>query len=187
MKSTTNSIASSINPASVAAMGVGVRYEMLPYIISMGISIAASAVVGQGKGADDPGRIKTASFYSLKLILYFSLIIGGLFFVFARPLSSIFLSGEAVDISAMYLRVSPFSRILFYLAIVFEGIFIGMGLTAIPLGLALIIILLRIPLSHIFRSLLWVFMVFPLTDFSIVAFFVIYLKISLERIAKSQS
>lgn len=177
-----NSLASSINPASVAAMGVGVRYEMLPYIISMGISIAAAAVVGQSKGAGEFKKLEEASVFSLKLMLLISVGIGIIFFFLARPLSSLFLKGEAVNIAVMYLRISAFSQIFFSLSIVFEGIFIGMGFTAIPLSLALILIILRIPLSHIFHSLLWIFMLFPLTNMVIVLVFMLFWKFSMKKL-----
>lgn len=177
-----NSVASSINPASVAAMGVGVRYEMLPYIISMGISIAAAAVVGQSKGAGEFEKIKEASVFSLRLMSLISLGIGVIFFFFARPLCSLFLKGEAKNIAIMYLKISAISQIFFSLSIVFEGIFIGMGFTVLPLSVALVIIILRIPLSHTFCSLLWIFVLFPLTNMVIVLVFIMFWKFSIKKL-----
>jgi len=176
-----NSLASSINPFSVAAMGIGVRYETLPYIISMGISIAASAIVGQSKGAENFERLKDSSNFSLKLITYISIVIGTVFFLFSKTLVSPFLQGEAARIASIYLKISAFSQIFFSLSIVFEGIFIGMGLTAFPLGIAVVVILSRIPLALLHRSLLWMFVVFPVSNFVICLIFYGYFRQSLNK------
>ena len=170
-----NALASRIEPLSVAAMGVGVRYETIPYIIAMGISVGASSVVGRCKGAENFKSARKAAEFSLFLALFISLFLGLIFYGFASPLAGFFLKGRARDIAVLYLRISALSQIFFSLTVVFEGIFVGLGKTFPPLAYAIIIVFLRIPLSLLFSSLLWIFVVFPITNLAIAAIFLLYL------------
>ncbi len=178
-----NGLASRIEPASVAAMGVGIRYETIPYIIAMGISVGASAVVGKSRGRRDQEGLRRASLFSLKIMLWVSIALGLVFFALAPQLSALFLRGKAREIAVLYLRISAFSQVFFSLSVVFEGIFVGMGRTFPALALAMLVVLSRVPLSYLFPSLLWIFLIFPLTNFLIdltfLFFYRLYIKASL--------
>ncbi len=166
-----NSIASRIDADAVAAMGVGVRLESLTYIIATGLATAASSFVGQNIGARSYKRANEGAKATLILGFLSASFIGAIFFGLSDFLSGIFLERKALSIGSLYLRINAFSQPLFALSVVFEGIFIGMGRTLLPLFSAVVITLLRIPFAHLFSKFYGVngiFITFPLTNFLMV-------------------
>lgn len=166
-----NSIASRIDTDAVAAMGVGVRFESFTYIIATGLATAASSFVGQNIGAHSFGRAEKGAKTTLLLGFLSASFIGTVFYVLSDFLSGIFLERRALAIGSLYLKINAFSQPLFALSIVFEGIFIGMGRTLLPLFSAVIITLLRVPFAHFFSKFYGVkgiFITFPLTNFIMV-------------------
>ncbi len=176
-----NALASRIEPVSVAAMGVGVRYETIPYIISMGISVGASSVIGRSRGREDKKAMKRAAVFSLRCALLISILIGAVFYSLAPQLSGFFLKGRSREIASLYLKISSLSQIFFSLTIVYEGIFVGLGKTFPPLAFGIGAVLLRIPLAFLHHSLEWIFLLFPLTNFLATAVYWLYLREFLGR------
>ncbi len=162
-----NGLASRLAPHAVAAMGVGVRFESLTYIIATGLATAASSFVGQNFGAGNYERAKKGSLVALQLGIATASFLGVVFYTFSEPLSSIFLSGEALLLGSLYLKINAVSQPLFAISIIYEGIFIGRGRTLLPLLSAVFITGLRVPLAVLLSrafGVAGIFSVFPLTN-----------------------
>lgn len=147
--------ASHFGTAAVAALGIGPRVEGFSWMICVGFSIAASTLVGQSLGENDSKKAKK---YSLKCLLYTTILTGGfmiLFFLFAPYIVSIFSSdNEIIKAGTMYLRIIAISQIFMGVEYIVSGVFSGAGYTFPIMIISIPLTVMRIPLAYLFSIIL---------------------------------
>jgi len=138
--------------AAQAGLGIGHTGEGVAYVLSLGWSAAASALVGQCLGAGDaPGAERVAWRAVLQcavLCLAWALVL----FFLAEDLASVLTlqreAGlEARAHAASYFRIVAFCLVPQAMEIVLDGAFGGAGLTLPPMVISSVFSLLRIPLA----------------------------------------
>lgn len=145
-------LVSGFGTVTIAAFGIGTRILSFAVIPALGLSMATSTIVGQNMGA---GKIKRAE-STVKLSSLFSFvsltIIGILFFIFAEPISDFFMPGEteAIDASAIFIRIMALTFGFIGLQQVLHGAFMGSGNTMITMILSIMTLwVLRFPLAYL--------------------------------------
>jgi putative MATE family efflux protein len=135
--------------AAGAAMGIGNRMESLSYMICHGISLAASAMVGQNLGAGKADRAARSAWYGVGLGIIVTTIVSIIFLTFSRQIPAVFSnSPEVIHIARDYLIILALSQMSMAVEIVLEGSFAGAGDTVPPMLVMLPGHLVRIPLAY---------------------------------------
>jgi putative MATE family efflux protein len=120
--------------AAVAAHTVGLQLESLARMPAFGISVAATAIVGQRLGARDPKGAESAGWTSTVLGLA---LIGGiavLLFTLARPVARLFTDDpQTLALTVRYLRILAVAQPAFLAGVVLTGALRGGGDTGYPL------------------------------------------------------
>jgi putative MATE family efflux protein len=121
-------------PAAVAAHTVGLQVEAFARMPSFGISVGATALVGQRLGADEPDAAERAGWASVEVGMWLMLLISLIIFIAARPVAALF-SGDAaiVELTVQYLRILALAQPLFMIAVVLSGALRGGGDTRFPM------------------------------------------------------
>jgi putative MATE family efflux protein len=111
-----------------AAHNVGLRIMSLSYLPGWGFAVAASALVGQGLGANDPHRARESVYASFRLALGTMLPMGVALYVLAEPILSIFTSDRAViDASISAIHIAAFTQPWMAASFVFMSALRGAG------------------------------------------------------------
>jgi putative MATE family efflux protein len=135
--------------AAGAAMGIGNRMESLSYMLCHGISLAASAMVGQNLGAGKPERAARSAWYAVGLGIVVTTLVSILFLSLSRQIAGVFSNSPAViAIANDYLIILALSQISMAIEIILEGSFAGAGDTVPPMIVMVPGHLLRIPLAY---------------------------------------
>lgn len=135
--------------AAGAAMGIGNRMESLSYMLCHGISLAASAMVGQNLGAGKPERAARSAWYGVGLGFIVTAIVSIIFLTLSRQIASVFSnSPEVIAIANDYLIILALSQMSMAVEIVLEGAFAGAGDTIPPMLVMVPGHLIRIPLAY---------------------------------------
>ena len=122
-----------LGPVSAAAMTIANTVESAFYIPGFGMQTAASTLAGNALGARDQQRMRdlTAMFIRIELVLM--ILSGGTLFLFAPALTGLFsTSQEVILLCVAVLRMMALSEPLFGVALIIEGILLGIGNTKIP-------------------------------------------------------
>ncbi len=123
----------SLGGVATAAHTIANTVESAFYIPGYGMSAAASTLAGNAKGAGDKQRLN--DLVRLLMVLEVSLMIlsGGLLFAFAPTMVGIFSTdSQVIALGATVLRMVAVSEPFFGVAIILEGILLGMGNTIKP-------------------------------------------------------
>ncbi len=135
--------------AAGAAMGIGNRMESFSYMICHGLSLAASAMVGQNLGAKKPERAARSVWQAVVLGIIVTSVVSILFLTLSRQIASVFSDSPAViDIAKDYLVILALSQMTMAVEIILEGSFAGAGDTVPPMLVMIPGHLLRIPLAY---------------------------------------
>lgn len=127
------SMINSLGEVSTAAHTVANTVESLFYIPGYGMQAAAATLAGNAVGEGNYEKLQklTKQFTVIEIILM--IISGGLLFVSAPPIVSLFTQDEAVKLLGVtVLRMVAISEPFFGVAIIIEGILQGMGKTMEP-------------------------------------------------------
>ena len=127
-----------VGTVALAANHIATTAEGICYLPAYGISFAATALVGQAVGARD--RADAEAYGALSGWLGFAMctVTGGLLFLCAHPIASLFTPDAAVVAeTAKVLRIVSVSEPFFALSIVFSGALRGARDTAFPMVVAL--------------------------------------------------
>lgn len=144
-----NKIAAQFGTISIAALTVGNRMESLSYLICFGFSIAATTMVGQNLGANNPERAAKSAWMSVAICVGWTLFISLLFLVIPDWLSRIFTNDkEVIAIAVVYLRILALSQIFMAAEIVLEGAFAGAGNTMPPTIISIPGTVIRLPMAY---------------------------------------
>lgn len=95
-------------PAGLAAYHIGSRVATVAFVPAQGIAGAATSVVGQNLGADNPGRARRATWLAVGLAAVGLAAVGVVQWFVPAPLARLFvpgLSGTALSYAVLYLRI----------------------------------------------------------------------------------
>lgn len=152
-----STIISRFGTEALAALGIGHRIESFSFMICLGFSLAGITVVGQNIGAGNIKRAEKAAWILMGIITSVTAVISVLYYFFADPLVSIFISDPKTHAIGMdYMKIVSFCQIFMGLAIVLDGVFSGSGDTLPPMLICIPVTLLRVPCASLLAlSLQW--------------------------------
>lgn len=135
---------------AIAAMTTGFRLESMAFMPAFGLSIAASALVGQSLGMKRPERAERLGWVAAHYAAAVSGLIALVLFIFAEPISAHLIEGQrdVIPITASFLRFICATELFFAYGVVLVGGMQGAGDTKRPLWISLIALWgLRVPLA----------------------------------------
>lgn len=131
----------------MAVQRVGSQIESFAWMIASGFQVALASFVGQNFGAKRYDRIKLGYKRSMQILIPYGIVIGIIFYVFARDIFGLFFYGkeETLDIGTRYLRILSVSQVFMIIELVSAGVFNGLGKTFYPSFVGVMGNLFRIP------------------------------------------
>lgn len=121
-------LATPFGPSAVAALGIGLRLDIIAIFPALSIMTAVVSLVGQNYGAKNYARVQESIHKGLLAAFVFVGSIGLLSFVFRGPMVGLFKPEAMTKISAMsYLGHNTFAYAWIGLAMVSAGAFQGLG------------------------------------------------------------
>lgn len=127
------SMVNSLGEISTAAHTIANTVESLFYIPAYGMMTAASTLAGNALGAKDNQRMKDLTQVIIKVEFILMTISGGLLFIFAPQMMSIFSKDSLViALGVTVLRMVAVSEPIYGVAVIIEGIMLGVGETITP-------------------------------------------------------
>ena len=127
-------IAASYGTAAVAAYFIGVRILALSFLPGFGFSAAASTIVGQQLGAQQPQHAERSGWEANWLAMGMMSVVALLIFAFARPIAALFIDDAAViDDTVSFIRVLALAQPLMAADSTLGGALRGAGDTRFPL------------------------------------------------------
>lgn len=138
----------------LAAMGIGHRSEAIAYQISVGLSLAATILVGQNIGAGNKDRAEKLAWRIFNLGMISTAIFCVFLFIFSAPIAAFFTTDAAVISAASDLNKITALILLFSAAeVIFSGAFSGAGDTTPPVVIGFTFNILRIPMCALFSPI----------------------------------
>lgn len=127
------SMVNSLGEVSTAAHTIANTVESLFYIPAYGMQTASATLAGNALGAKDNQRMRELTRTIIKVEFVLMTISGGLLFIFAPQMMSIF-SKDALVIAlgATVLRMVAVSEPIYGVAVIIEGMMLGVGETITP-------------------------------------------------------
>lgn len=127
------SMINSLGEISTAAHTIANTVESAFYIPGYGMQAAAATLTGNCIGARDEERLKRVSRSIVLLEVAMMIISGGLLFIFAPQMVSLFSSDPSViTLGSTVLRMVALSEPFYGISIVTEGMLQGAGMTKLP-------------------------------------------------------
>ncbi|MBN2853001.1 MAG: MATE family efflux transporter [Clostridia bacterium] len=147
-------IISSFGHDYVAAFGISTRIEYFSLAILSALAAIIPVYVGQNFGGKKMGRIKEGIKISTRFSMVYSVIVYGLLFFLARPLSHIFTEESHVsDLIVLYLRIVPLGYGFQGILLIINGALNALGK---PIKAALLnvvqMLIIYVPLSVLFSN-----------------------------------
>lgn len=138
---------------ALAALRIGIAIEAIMFMPAFGLSVAASALVGQSLGAKDPNRAEKLGWISAHYAALVILILSIPIFIFANPIAGLLTGFDKPTIqadAAGYIRWIIATEVLFGYAMVLIGAIQGAGDTRRTLWITIISLWgIRVPLAFI--------------------------------------
>jgi Na+-driven multidrug efflux pump len=136
----------------VAGYGIGNQISQVFFMPTISIATALVTLVGMFFGARRLDLVKKVSVYGIRLNVLISVFLAGVFFIFAKPIASIFTDDtEIVRITIQYIRIIVFSYPLIAIGLntgrVLQGL--GKGIPSLVIT-STRVILVAIPLAYVF-------------------------------------
>ncbi len=127
------SMINSLGAVSTAAHTIANTVESVFYIPGYGMQTASATLAGNAYGAKDEKMLKSNCKTIVAIETALMVISGGLLFVFAKPLVSLFsTSGAVIALGATVLKMVALSEPFYGVSIVLEGMLQGLGNTKAP-------------------------------------------------------
>ena len=129
-----------VNPLGVfaiAAFNAVTRIDDFVMIVQQNIAHGTTGFLAQNNGGGRTDRLRKGFFTGLKMEVIYSLIMGIIIFVFARPFVTLFVGNEGtkvVDSGVQYLRIMSFLYLLPGVTNILQGYFRGLGKLKITLN-----------------------------------------------------
>lgn len=139
---------------TMAAFTIGGRIDSFPGIITMELSAALMAFVGQNYGARQMQRIHKALLLALCVSLIVAIIMALLIWISPNVLLSPFTTdSKVIEAGSRYLMIIGSFYLMYSSIYIFGGIFQGMGKTLFPMVFTMTSLwAVRIPLCYYFAS-----------------------------------
>jgi putative MATE family efflux protein len=139
---------------AVAAYGIGNRLTSLVFLPALGLARGTETVVGQNLGADQADRAKRAVFASTGLIAGLLAVVSVGAYVFAEPITAVFITGEnadvVIDVGANYLRIVGVTFAFLGAFRIVQGGFRGSGSTRTAMALSILaLVIFRVPPAYV--------------------------------------
>jgi putative MATE family efflux protein len=147
-----NKLMSSYSAAAISGVSIAKKVDLCIIAFAQGLSNGILPLIGYNFASGDKKRMHKIIKFSMTLVLTFSISCIVLFFLFPRPIVSIFIKDtETIDFASSFLRIlcvsMPLTAILFIFNTVFQGtkqngkalvtIVLRKGIVDIPLMIAL--------------------------------------------------
>jgi putative MATE family efflux protein len=134
---------------ALAAHNIGMRVQSLAFMPGLGLSVAATALVGHNLGSGEPKRAEECGWESTKLAILIMCAVAAVLFVFAEPVAYIFIDDpQVVGLAAIWIRMHGLSLPAVGIHFTLSGALRGAGDTRWPLVASAIgIYAVRLPLS----------------------------------------
>ena len=130
------SLINGLGTIAIAAHSIANTVESAFYVPGYGMQAAASTLSGNTYGAGDQKRMKSVTRTLLILEVSIMCVSGALLFIFAEKLMWLFtISTETVSLGTTVLRMVAVSEPVYGVAIILEGIFMGVGDTKGPFAI----------------------------------------------------
>ncbi len=135
--------------SALAGHQIGARIQGLAFMPGMGFSMAATALIGQHLGARDPEGAESCGWESTKLSMAVMCLIGAVMFIFAEPMSWIFVQdSESVKYAALWIRLQALAMPAIGIHFTLSGALRGAGDTRWPLWVSAIgMFAVRLPIA----------------------------------------
>jgi putative MATE family efflux protein len=135
--------------AALAAHQIGQRVQSMAFMPGMGFAMAATALVGQNLGACKPDDAEGCGWESAKLSVYLMCAVGGVMFVFAEPISWLFVKdARTIELAVLWIRLQALAMPAIGLHFTLSGALRGAGDTRWPLWVsALGMFVVRLPVA----------------------------------------
>jgi putative MATE family efflux protein len=174
--------AAAFGTVTLAAYGIGMRIISLVIIPALSLAITNSALVGQNMGAGKIDRAERITTTSSTFGFIFLTVIGILFFIFATPITAIFIPGDSNVIAsgALFLKISALTFGLLGIQMALIGSLRGAGRTGQAMVIALSSMIVQIVAAFILAFYtplldLGIWLAFPIsTVFALIVATVIY-------------
>lgn len=140
---------------ALAALGIGLRINMIVMMPGFGLGAAVATLVGQNLGAKQPQRAEKSAWISLGIYEVIMICTGSIFYLFAPKIISVFNTNPNVIYQgASFLHIVTLSYVFLAMAIVLQQALNGAGDTLSPMVITGIAVLgLRIPLAIVLPRL----------------------------------
>ena len=123
----------SLGEVSAAAHTIANTVESAFYIPAFGMQTAAATLAGNALGANDRDKMREFARMIIFIELVLMLVSGSLLFVFAPDMAGIFSdSAEVILLCSAVLKMVAVSEPFYGVAIIIEGILLGLGNTVLP-------------------------------------------------------
>ncbi|MBI5001454.1 MAG: MATE family efflux transporter [Euryarchaeota archaeon] len=134
---------------ALAAHNIGQRVQSLAFMPGMGLSVAATALVGYNLGTGEPKKAEECGWESTKLAILMMCAVAAFMFVFAEQMAWIFIDDQpTVQLASIWIRLQAISMPAVGIHFTLSGALRGAGDTRWPLVASAIgIYAVRLPLS----------------------------------------
>lgn len=127
------SLINSVGEVATAAHTIANTVESAFYIPGYGMQTAAATLAGNAYGAKDNERMESLARMFIPIEILLMIVSGGVLFIFAPSLVSIFTkSEEVIGLGVMVLRMVAVSEPFYGFSIIIEGMMQGVGKTKEP-------------------------------------------------------
>ena len=129
-----------VNPLgifAIAAFNAVSRIDDFVMIVQQNIAHGTTGFLAQNNGGGRTDRLRKGFFTGLKMEVIYSLIMGAIIFIFARPFVTVFVGNEGVkvvDSGVQYLKIMSFLYLLPGVTNILQGYFRGLGKLKITLN-----------------------------------------------------
>jgi putative MATE family efflux protein len=137
----------------LAALGIGHRSEAISYQVYIGLSLAATILVGQNIGAGNKDRAEKLAWKIFKFGIFAACIYSVILFIFSAEIAAVFTTDLSVISAASdFNKITAIILIFSAAEVILSGAFSGAGETVPPVIIGLTCTLLRIPLCAYFSA-----------------------------------
>jgi putative MATE family efflux protein len=117
-----------------AAYGIGVQILSFSFVVGFGFSIAASTLVGQRLGAQDPGGAAQSGWRAMSLSIGIMVVLGALIVFYAEPIARFMIDdAEVVRLTVVFIYILGAMQPLMAIEFALGGSLRGAGDTRFPL------------------------------------------------------
>ena len=165
------------------ACGAYARIQGFAFLPITSFSMSLTTFIGQNLGAKEYDRAKAGARFGIWASMLMAELIGVILFVFARPFTAFFISGEeAIDIAVRQSQIESLFFFLLSYSHCLAGIFRGAGKAFVPmfvmLGVWCVFRIAYITVAMLLdHNIIWLFWAYPITwTISSVIYLIYYLK-----------